>query len=82
MKKGMERLGREISAQTAKKMCFQKLRFQTKNDARDFAIRGAKDHGRDKPLSPYRCALCGLFHLTSLNKTSSAIARKLKWSSQ
>lgn len=67
MKTGMDLLGREIPMTKAKRMCLDKRQFETRNEARDFAIRGFRQlaHTRQKP---YRCRLCGKFHLSTIRK--------------
>lgn len=67
MRAGMELLGREISPELGKRMCLDKKQFYTRNEARDFASRGFRqlDHTHQKP---YKCRLCGYFHLTTVSK--------------
>jgi hypothetical protein len=78
MKSGMERIGRNFSPETAHRMCLDKRKFESKNEARDFAIRGKKLHGNNS-TDPYRCNLCGGWHLTSLDKETSAKSRRRNW---
>ena len=77
MKQGMERLGRNITPKTAQRMCLDKRKFDSKNEARDFAKRGQK--WGNHSATPYKCPLCSVWHLTSLSKEDSAMARKRVW---
>lgn len=63
----MDRLGREVSAARGKRMCLDKRQFLTKNAARDFSILGVK-HYDNTVQQPYRCGLCGKFHLATVKK--------------
>lgn len=78
MKQGIERLGRNFTAETAHRMCMDKRVFDSRNEARDFAIRGEKLYG-NVATTPYKCALCGDWHLTSLDKEASARSRGRNW---
>jgi len=64
MREGFDRLGRDISARAAQRMCLQKRQYATKTEARDAAARFQK---REKTFiaRPYKCSLCSLFHLTT-----------------
>lgn len=44
------------------KACDRKMRYVTKGQARQAAKQSLAQHGTE--LSPYRCPVCGLFHLT------------------
>lgn len=65
MRKGFERLGREIQVGRAKRMCLEKKPFDSRNEARDFGIRGEKYRGHTTQ-EPYHCRLCGKFHLATV----------------
>jgi hypothetical protein len=78
MKKGLERVGRDIQPDRAARGCFDKKTFDSRNQARDHAIRGEKLNG-NQPQEPYRCHICGLWHLTSLDKQGRAKARRRDW---
>ncbi len=71
----MEKIGRTVTFKTAQRMCIDKKRFASKNEARDFAIRGQKLHG-NASITPYRCPICFLWHLSSLNHTDGNKARR------
>lgn len=77
MKTGYDRLGRELHAGTAQRMCFDKKVFSSRNRARDEAAKLKKTRGMD--LRPYRCVVCKLFHLTTLNKEDGHQARRRIW---
>ncbi len=81
MRRGIERLGRDISIERAKRGCFEKKMFHTKNQARDWAIVGQKKHG-NAATEPYRCHLCGHWHLTKLPKDAQGKARARNWKDQ
>lgn len=76
--KNIERLGRQITVERAQRGCFDKKMFQTRNQARDWAIVGAKKYG-NSALEPYRCHLCGHWHLTKLPKNAQGAARARNW---
>lgn len=44
------------------KACDRKMRYVTKGQAKQAARQSLAQHGTE--LSPYRCPVCGLFHLT------------------
>lgn len=80
MKKGFERVGRSISVERAVRGCFEKKVFDSRNHARDWAARSLKRHGGDtRGTEPYRCHVCGKWHLTSLPKAAQAQARAKDW---
>ena len=62
-----DKLGVAISVSKARKMCFNKKSFDTRNDARDYGRRGLKKYGNAATI-PYKCPLCGHFHLTTRPK--------------
>jgi len=63
----MDRLGFEVPAAKGRRMCLEKRQFLTKNAARDFSIKGVK-HYDNSVQQPYRCGLCGKFHLATVRK--------------
>lgn len=65
MKAGFERIGREVSVEHAKRSCLDKVRYDSRNAARDRAAFLAKKYPGTKAQRPYRCTLCGDFHLTT-----------------
>lgn len=75
---GFQRVGREIPVARAINGCFEKKPFESRNAARDWAARGRKKYG-NTASEPYRCHICGLWHLTSLPKTKQAKARARDW---
>lgn len=77
VKQGIERLGRNFTPETAHRMCMDKRAWPSRNEARDFAIRGKKNG--NSSTTPYRCQLCSKWHLTSLSKQDSAAVRKRNW---
>lgn len=78
--KGFDRIGREITAEAANRMCIDKKRFNTRNEARDWTLRRTKKYPQDKPCDTYKCSVCGDWHLTTLSKESGAAARRRNWS--
>ncbi len=64
MRSGVDRVGREVSEQQARRGCWEKRRYDTRTAARDSAARIAK-----RPNAPilfmYRCTICHGFHLSS-----------------
>lgn len=63
MKSGVERIGRTVTVEFANRSCLDKRPYPSRNDARDAAARNLKTFGTD--TKPYRCTLCGRFHLTT-----------------
>lgn len=74
MRKGMDKLGVVIALPQAQKMCLTKKRFLTKNEARDWGIHIAKKHGCALQ-HPYRCELCGKYHVSGLPKEEKPAMR-------
>lgn len=74
MRTGLDRLGREIPVGRAKRMCLDKKPFDSRNEARDFGIRGVKRHGHTVQ-EPYHCQLCGKFHLATVRNNPGKGAR-------
>ncbi len=44
--------------------CNYKFDYATKGEAMAAARLAARNHRSTKPLRPYKCPACGLFHLT------------------
>lgn len=65
MKSGIDRIGRDVSVAQARRGCFEKVRYGTKNAARDVAAKMQNSHPEWRPARPYKCALCSGFHLTT-----------------
>lgn len=65
MKSGFERIGHTVTVETAQKGCFGKVRYASRNAARDKATKFRKKFPGTPPQRPYRCTLCGDFHLTT-----------------
>lgn len=65
MKSGFDRIGHTVTVETAKKGCFDKRTYDNRNIARDASRKIARNRPEWPPLRPYRCTLCGNFHLTS-----------------
>lgn len=65
MKSGFERIGRTVTVETAQKGCFGKVRYESRNIARDRATKLKKKYPDSPRQRPYRCTLCGGVHLTS-----------------
>lgn len=63
MKTGYDRL-EDLTLAQAKKCCFDKHRYENKNEARDKAAKIRREAGRE--LTPYKCLICKKYHLTSL----------------
>lgn len=61
-------LGRGVSVERAVRGCLGKRRFDSRNAARDGATTQRKLHPEFLPLHPYRCSICGGFHLTTKPK--------------
>lgn len=59
----LEGLGRTITPREARRKCWDKLVFGARTAARDAAKKAER---RGIYLSPYRCQLCGEWHLTSM----------------
>lgn len=74
--KRIQRLGKDFTAEAAKRSCFEKRRFDSSNAARDFNARLSKAIPLRNPQTPYKCQVCGKWHLTSLDKQASAESRR------
>lgn len=74
--KRIQRLGKDFTAATAQRSCFEKKPFDSRLAARDFNARLAKAIPLRNPQTPYRCQVCGLWHLTSLDKQASVESRR------
>jgi hypothetical protein len=72
MKRELEVRG--MTVEDARRSCFEKRRYATKNEARDSASK-LKDT-KFGQLYPYRCRNCGNFHLTRWTPEDQAQARK------
>lgn len=66
MKQGYERIGRSVHIAQAKRACLNKKRFSSRNEARDKAARQSNSSPEWYPARPYKCTLCGGFHLTTI----------------
>jgi hypothetical protein len=74
--KRIQRLGKDFTAATARRACFEKKPFHTRNAARDFNARLAKGMPDRPNQTAYKCPVCGMWHLTSMNKQASAESRR------
>lgn len=68
MKSHFDRIGRTITVQKAKRQCLDKKPFPSRNAARDKAARRALAYPDEPHQHPYRCTVCGGWHLTSRPK--------------
>jgi hypothetical protein len=66
VKTGMDRIGRDITPERARRSCLDKVRYDSRNEARDRAVFLLKKYQNSRPMKPYRCALCSGFHLASI----------------
>lgn len=64
MRSGYDRIGRSVTIEHAKRSCLDKRPYQSRNMARDAAAKNLRTFGT--ATKPYRCTLCGLFHLTTI----------------
>jgi hypothetical protein len=74
--KRIQRLGKDFTAATAQRSCFEKRVFESRLAARDFNARLAKRIPDRAEQTPYHCQVCGKWHLTSLTKQASAESRR------
>lgn len=65
MKSGFDRIGHTVTVEHAKRSCLDKARYDSRNAARDRAAYFARRFPDQAPQRPYRCTLCGDFHLTT-----------------
>jgi hypothetical protein len=65
MKRGMDQIGRTVTLEKAKRGCLEKYRYESKNAARDAAVRVERKRPEWGPMRPYRCGLCDGYHLTT-----------------
>lgn len=78
MRYGLDRVGRQIPVERAIRGCFDKKTFESRNKARDWSKRKQKKFP-DTATEAYKCHVCGMWHLTSLNKKNQRIARAKDW---
>lgn len=64
---GYDALGRTVTPQQAHRACWDKRSFPGRPAARDAASKALKYKDGPQHLHPYRCHLCGLWHLTSMD---------------
>lgn len=74
MKSGFERVGHDIAAYNAQRMCFDKKCYPSRNKARDAAARRSKLTD-GQVYSSYHCRICHDYHLTSIPKQFFDAAR-------
>ena len=73
----IDRIGKDISTESAQRSCFDKCRYMSKNTARDKAARLTKRHGVEQ--IPYHCLVCGAWHLsTALKRDAKAIKNRVR----
>lgn len=77
MRKGMEKLGVEIALPQAQRMCLEKKRFDSKNQARDWGINIAKKFGCALQHA-YRCELCKKYHVSQIPNHEKPAMRKTR----
>lgn len=65
MRAHFDRIGHTVSEEVARKSCLDKVRYPSRNRARDRAVLIVKQNPERPALRPYRCTICGDFHLTS-----------------
>lgn len=63
MKSGFDRIGFSVTPEHAKRSCLDKRPYGSRNIARDAATKNEKRYGL--VFRPYRCSICGYFHLTT-----------------
>lgn len=73
-------LGKVYTMATAQRACFDKKRFHSRTAARDFNAKLGKGMPERKPQTPYKCPVCGEWHLTSMSKEASAEVRRRNFS--
>lgn len=76
----LQRLGKTYTMAAAQRTCFDKKRFHTRTAARDFNAKLAKYKPDHTHQTPYKCPVCGEWHLTSLTKQASAESRRRNFS--
>lgn len=64
MKSGFDRIGHTVTQTAAKRSCLEKIRYPSRNHARDAAAKNGKRYPETARWI-YRCTLCHGFHLTS-----------------
>lgn len=74
MKSGFDRIGHTVTVEQAKRSCLDKVGYPSRNAARDRARFLSKKYPDSQLQRPYRCTLCGGFHLTT--KTPNGLKRR------
>ena len=62
----MDRIGHGVTIETAHRSCLDKVRYHSRNEARDRNAHLRKKYPDSPPARIYRCTLCSGFHLASI----------------
>lgn len=76
MKSGFDRIGRTVTVEFAKRSCLDKVSYPSRNVARDRATRMGAKYPGSLPQKPYRCTICGHFHLTTIRQEKPSAPTK------
>ena len=68
MKAHFERIGRDVTIEKAHRSCLDKVRYDSRNQARDRSRHLRKKYPDSSPTRPYRCTICGGWHLASIRQ--------------
>jgi hypothetical protein len=68
-----ERIGHTVPLAIAKRSCLDKHQYESRTRARDAASKNTRRNGW-LPTRPYRCTLCGKWHLATI-KTDPELKR-------
>lgn len=66
MKSHLDRIGFDVSVEQAHRSCLDKVRYDSRNKARDRSRHLRKKYPEALETRPYRCTLCDGWHLASV----------------
>lgn len=75
MRSGYERIGRDVTLKQAKRSCLDKVRYASRNKARDKAAKMANTHPEWDKARPYKCGICSGYHLTTATSEGKHLTR-------
>ena len=75
----MDRIGHDVTPERAHRSCLDKVRYDSRNEARDRATKLRKKYPDSPRQRVYRCTLCCGFHLTSVRESGKHPAAPVRF---